>query len=554
MKFRDYTLISGHRVILFMILCLFGLSMLFPVEAARKKQKKQDEKVYLVHSDVLKYDMYGPNPDAQIVKGRVHFTHQGGQLWCDSAYFYQESNSVKAFGHVRYVQGGGLSLKADRAYYDGMEEILEARNNVVLHHGKQVLYTDSLNYDRLYDYAYFFEGGRLVDGKDRLISDWGEYSTKTKKATFYYNVKMRNGSRIITTDTLHYDTNKSLAHITGPSKIVQKGSVIHTQNAYFNSRSDLAQMFGRSTVVDKDKTITGDSLYYTSKTGWARGLGNVVYVDKKNKNQLLCERLRYNEKTGFGWATGRALAKDYSQKDTLYMHSDSMKIYTYHINTDSVYRVLHAFDHVKVFRTDVQAICDSAVFSSKDSCLTMYKDPIAWSGGRQILGEIIKVYMADSTVREAHVIGQALSVEMMPDSTHYNQVSSKLMDAYFAKGAIRRVVCSGNVKSVYYPVDDADSSIISLNYLETDTMKMYISPQRKLEKIWTPKASGTAYPMTQVPPDKYKLSEFAWFDDLRPSTPLDVFLWRGKSNGSKLKDIKRHTAPLQHIEGGKVYE
>jgi lipopolysaccharide export system protein LptA len=533
-----------------MVLCLFGLSLFQTIGAAGRKGKRMsmDERVYLVHADILKFDQFGPNPDAQIVKGRVHFTHQGASLWCDSAYFFQESNSVKAFGHVRYVQGRELSLRANRASYDGMRQLLEARNNVVLHHGNKVLYTDSLDFDRFNSYAYFFEGGRLVDGKDRLSSDWGDYNTKTREAVFWYNVRMHSSNRIITTDELHYDTKKSIAHVVGPSKIIQKGSVIKTTDAYFNSKTDKAEMYSRSTVTDKNKEITGDSLFYNKRTGLARGYGNVIYVDKKNKNQLLGHRLVYNEKTGRGWATGHALAKEYSQKDTLYMHADSMKVYTFNINTDSVYRKVHCFKHTKVFRNDVQAICDSLVYNSKDSCMTMYKDPIAWNTNRQILGEVIKVYLQDSTVREAQVIGQALSIELMPDQKHYNQLSSKVITTYFVKGNVRRVVASGNVKTIYYPVDDKDSTLQGLVYTETDTMKMYISPERKLQKIWTPKNESVMYPMTQIPPNKYKLPEFAWFDNLRPTGPDDVFLWRGKGDNNKLKPVNRKRAPLQHID------
>ena len=491
--------------------------------------------------------MFGPNPGAQIVKGNVHFSHQGAQLWCDSAYFYQESNSVKAFGHVRYQQGKNMRLRAERASYDGQAQLLEARKNVVLNHGKQVLYTDSLDYDRLYDYAYFFDGGRLVDGKDNLSSDWGEYSTKTHDATFYYNVRMRNGNRLIETDTLHYNTENKIAHITGPSKINQNGSIINTEDGFFNTTTDKAELYGRSTIVDANRTITGDSLYYNRKTGLAQGYGNVIYVDSKNKNTLTCERMNYNEKTGFGWATGKAVAKDYSQKDTLYVHADSMKIYTYNINTDSLYRVVHCFDHVKAYRIDAQAICDSMVITTKDSCMTMYRDPIVWNGDRQILGEVIKGYMSDSTIRDAHVIGQALSVELMYDKKHYNQISSKVMDAYFENGNIRRTVASGNVKSIYYPVDDQDSSLIGLNYLESDTIKMYMDENRKLERIWVPKPKGTTYPMTQIPAGKEKLLEFAWFEDLRPTDPIDILEWRGKGDGQGLKEIKRHDAPLQRL-------
>lgn len=537
--------ICGHRTIIVVVLCLFELCLVSRSIAGTGK--KADEKVYLVHADELRYDQYGPVPDAQIVKGRVHFTHKGSSLWCDSAYFYQQSNSVKAFGHVRYVQGKEVSLKADQAAYDGIRQLLEARNNVVLTHGNKILYTDSLDYDRFNDYAYFFEGGRLVDGKDRLVSDWGDYNLKTREATFWYNVKMRSGDRTVTTDELHYDTQKSLAHVIGPSKIIQNGSVINTSDGYFDSKSDRAEMYGRSTVVDKDKEITGDSLFYNKRTGLARGLGNVVYVDKRNRNQLTGQRLIYNEKTGYGFATGHALVKDYSQEDTLYMHADSMKVYTFNINTDSMYRKVHCFNHVKVYRQDIQAICDSLVFNSQDSCMTMYRDPIAWNGTRQILGEIIKVYMNDSTVREAHVINQALSVERIPGEKYFNQLSSKEISGYFIKGKIRRVFASGNAKAIFYPIDDKDSTLQGHIYIETDTIKMFISPERKLEKIWTPKNTGVMLPMTQIPAEKLKLPEFAWFEELRPTDPEDVFYWRGKDEGSALKVIKRHEAPLQKI-------
>lgn len=549
MKHSNIIHLCGHSVVIRVALCLFGLSMFQWIEAENSKNKrlKADEMIYLVHADELRYDQFGPTGDAQIVKGRVHFTHQGSSLWCDSAYFYQTSNSVKAFGNVRYVKGKELSLKADRAAYDGMRQLLEARKNVVLHHSGKTLYTDSLDYDRFNDYAYFFEGGRLIDGKDRLVSDWGDYNLKTREATFWYNVRMKSANRTITTDELHYDTRQSKAHVVGPSTIVQNGSIIHTSDAYFNSKTDKAEMYGRSTVTEKDKEITGDSLYYNKRTGLARGLGNVVYVDKLNKNELTGQRLFYNEKTGYGFATGRALVKDYSQRDTLYLHADSMKLFTFHLNTDSMYRKVHGFNHVKIYRKDVQAICDSLVFSSKDSCITMYHDPIAWSGDRQILGEVIKIYMNDSTVREAHVINQALSVERIPQQKYFNQLSSKEISAYFTDGKIRRTVASGNAKAIFYPVDDKDSTLQGHIYIETDTIKMYISPERRLERIWTPKNTGVMLPMTQIPASKLKLPEFAWFEELRPTDPQDVFVWRGKGEDNALKIIKRHQAPLQNL-------
>lgn len=544
-----------------LLLFLFAVVVVCAMTPARKRRvpKQVDTRVYLRHADELKYDQFGPNPDAQIAKGHVHFINRGATLLCDSAYYYQATNSFRAFGHVRFRQGDTLSLTCDNAWYDGEGQMMEARKNVVLKHRGQTLYTDSLNYDRLYNNAYFFKGGRLVDNKSKLSADWGEYNTDTRQAVFYYDVQLHTSKNRVSTDTLYYDTKTSIAHVVGmytpdrglgkpgPSIIRDKDGIVKTTDAFFNTKTDRARLFGRSTVVNKEKTITGDTLYYNSSTGQNHGYGNVIFIDSKNKNKLTAGEVNYNEKTGKGYATKKALVVDFSKPDTLYMHADTLRLETFHINTDSVYRKVHGYFHARAFRRDFQAMCDSLVYDTRDSCLTMYKDPITWSDGRQLTGEKILVFTNDSTVREAHVIGQALSIEFMKDSIHYNQVSSKEIYAYFEHGNIRRSDAVSNVRAIFYPTDSGDSTLIGLNYVESDTMRMFVSPTRQLERIWMPKAQGTLYPMTQIPPGKDKLDVFVWFDDLRPKNPDDVFVWRGKPGGSALRILKRHAPPLQSL-------
>ena len=156
--------------------------------------------------------------------------------------------------------------------------------------------------------------------------------------------------------------------------------------------------------------------------------------------------------------------------------------------------------------------------------------------------------MQDSTVREAHVLGQALSIEQMPDSVHFNQLSSRDMFAYFVDGNVRRNDAVSNVRSIYYSVDDKDSTLIGLNYLETDTMRMYISAQRKLQKIWTCRCEATLYPMTQIPPGKEKLESFGWFDYVRPLSKDDLYEWRPKAAGTELKKVQPRVLPKQRLD------
>jgi len=541
-------------MVIMAVLCLFGLFMAQSAPALQQKRKsrprktaQKDNRVYLVHADVLHYDEI-KNPEAQILNGNVQFRHNGATLYCDSAYFYEASNSFEAFGKVRMVQGDTLTLVSKYAFYDGNEQMAEARHEVVLTHRRQKLYTDSLNYDRLYNIGYFFEGGKLVDGNTTLTSDWGEYHTDTRMAVFNYNVRLRDKKMLLTGDTLYYDTGKSLAHAVGPSVIKSGASTINTEDGYYNTKTEQSEMYGRSVMNDGGKTLIGDSVYHDSKKDISEAFGNVVYVDTVNKNKLTSDYGWYDGEKGYAMVTKRAVAIDYSQQDSLFMHADTFKIFTFNINTDSVYRKIHAYNKVRAYRIDVQAVCDSLVYNSLDSCMTMYKDPIVWNNNQQLLGEEIKVYMKDSTVNWAHVINQALSVErLIPDSTRYNQVSSKEMKAFFDDGNIREAHAIDNVLAIFFPIDDADSTIILENYLQTTLMKVFFN-NRKMQKVWAPKSEGDAYPLSQIPPDRRQLPAFAWFDYIRPLNKDDIFEWRGKKGGLELKPEKRREAPVRHLE------
>ena len=538
--------------LLFVIVGLVVLGMVFAMQPARKrtprkraKAAQQDKRVYLVHADNLHYDQYR-NGDAQILDGHVHFRHVGANLYCDSAHFYEQSNSFEAFGHVRMVQGDTLSLVSDYAYYDGNDQLAQARYNVVLKHRKTTLYTDSLDYDRMYSFGNFFEGGKMVDGKSVLTSDWGEYHTDTKMAMFYYDVRLKDQNMFLTTDSLYYDTRTSRAHIVGPSNITSGSSHIYSENGYYNTRTEQSELFGRSVIKDQGRTIVGDSVFRNARDGKNYAYWNVVMTDSINKNRLTGDYAEYDDSTGYAMATNNAVAMDFSQKDTLFMHADTFKIFTYNNNTDSVYRVMHAFRKVRAYRPDVQAVCDSLVYNSLDSCMVMYRDPIVWNQGQQLFGEEIRVYMNDSTIDWAHVIGQAFSAEQMPDTIHFNQVSSKEMKAFFKNGEMRESQAIDNVLSVYYPIDDSDSTLIGLNYLETPLLKMFLE-KRKMKRMWIEKPKGTLYPMTQIPPDKNFLPQYAWFDYIRPLNKQDIFKWRGKKEGTELKEQKRREAPKNKV-------
>ena len=546
----------NHRLSVICTLILFGVCLLFAVTPVRKtannnktKTSKGDSRVHLLHADKLYYDNR-IHQTAQFLVGNVKFDHEGTLMYCDSALFYESTNSFDAFGNVRMVQGDTLTLASEILYYNGIDRLARARYNVVLTHLKTILYTDSLDYDRIYDLGYFFEGGRLLDQGNELTSDWGQYQPATHQAVFNYNVKLVNPEppeppkTVLLSDTLYYNTNTAIAHVVGPSNIENGESHIYSELGYYHTKTDESFMLDRSILVNEGKRLVGDSVVWNGETKIGEAFGNFIYTDEENKNMLTGNYCYYVDSIGYCEAYDSALVIDFSQKDTLFAHADTFKLFTYFIDTDSMYRVLHAYRRVRAFREDLQAVCDSMVYNSKDSCLVMYYDPILWQEGQQMLGEEIRSFFNDSTLDSVQVLRQALSVEKI-DSIHYNQVAGKEMHFYFKEGDMYLSTTTGNVYFNYYPYNE-DSVMVEMNHTETTLLKLFIE-NRRVHYVWMPAATGTMYPVPLIPPEELYLSNFAWFDYIRPIDKMDVFNWRGKKAGSELKKSVQRVAPKQKL-------
>lgn len=557
---KKKSFIIRHRFLLVSLLCLFGVCVVAQVKPAAGQQKKVEKKsddsaknkkgtakkkpvdkrkrVDLLHADEAQADKL-LRPDVQVLIGSVKLRHDSMYMYCDSALIYEKTNSVEAFSNVRMEQGDTLFIYGDYLNYNGETQLAMLRENVKLINRKTTLTTDSLNYDRLYNLGYYFEGGTLTDEENILTSDWGEYSPATKIAVFNHEVKLANPRFTLYSDTLKYSTDSKIATILGPSNIVNEKNHIYSERGFYNTAKDQAQLLDRSVLTNEGKKLVADSLFYDRKTGYGEAFYNVVMNDTINKNMLTGDYCFYNELTESALATQKAVAIDYSQGDSLFMHADTLKMNSYFVKTDSAYREMKAYHKVRIFRKDIQGVCDSLLFSSKDSCLRMYHDPIIWNEKQQLLGEEINVYMNDSTIDWAHIINQALTVEQK-DSIHYNQISGKEIKAYFQGGEARKIDVIGNVLVIYYP-EEKDSTMIGMNTSETSLLNLHLM-NRKMEKmVMSPKSNGTLYPMDQIPVDKMKLPTFVWFDYIRPQNKEDIFNWRGKKVG------KRYEKQLENL-------
>lgn len=503
--------------------------------------------VYLLHADETRFNQR-INPDAQILVGNVAFRHDSMYMYCDSALFYEANNSLDAYGNVRMNQGDTLFLYGDRLHYKGDEMLAKVRENVVMIDKEMKLTTDSLNYDRTINLGYYFNWGTVEDTLNVLTSEWGEYDTQTNDAMFNYEVTLTNPNFVLTSDTLLYNTKTQVATIVGPSDIRSNRNHIYSTLGRYFTATDQAHLLNRSVLTNDDKRLIGDSIYYDRISGFGEAFDRVEMDDFGGKTRLTGDYIYYNELADSAYATRRAIAIDYSQGDSMFIHGDTLRLLTRFPDTDSVYRIVQAYRKVRIYRDDVQAVCDSLEFNSLDSCMTMYFDPVIWNGPQQVLGEVVRVYLNDSTVEWAHVENQALIVERV-DTNQFNQISGREVKAYFVGGNIERTDVEGNVKVVYYYTEEGDSVAFGMNTTECTYLTAYMK-DRQVDKLYIKEQSnGVFYPILQVPTGKDRLSNFAWLNKLRPLSKEDILIWRGKDEEQKLKVTKRREVPLPSLKG-----
>ncbi len=493
----------------------------------------QEGKVFLEHADLLHYEKIPVAEDAeeipeqyQVLNGNVVMRKGDMFMYCDSAYFYEESNSFDAFGNVRMEQGDTLFVYADELNYDGASELAilyaDFGKKVRLINKDVKLETDVFNYDMLNEVGYYTNGGVLTDKQNKLTSVAGEYHPNTKDAYFNYNVHLRSLQNADTlhiyTDSLDYNTATHIAKIVSKSEIVNSDGVIYSTSGIYNTDTGVGDLYKRSLVVTKrGSTLTGDTLFYDRTKGLGEAFGGVIVTDSVRQVSLHGEYGFYDEIADSAFVTIRALAKEYSRGDTLYLHGDTINAYT---EPDST-KVTNAFHRVRFYRSDMQGICDSLSMTDRDSIMYMYRHPVVWSDERQIFGNVIYLHLNDSTIDWARLPQFGFTAEHIAEDC-YNQLSGTDLTAWFNDSTLRRLYVEGNVQLIMFPMEN-DSTYNKYVQTESSYMDSYYDHNTVDSIHFWPETTTKVVPLYLARKNSYFLPKFAWYEDLRPWSPEDVF-------------------------------
>ncbi len=515
-----------------------------PVQAARKGAKgpkvsritpqipkanrNQTNKVFLENADILKANE-AISTDYQVLKGNVRFRRGDMYMFCDSAYFYPETSSLDAFGNVRMTQGDTLWVYSDVLHYYGDQGVAELRSNVRLENRSTTLVTDALDYEINSNVGYYFDGGTIVDNRNNteLSSQYGRYELDTKQAEFSRDVHLINDRYEMFTDLLDYNTQSHIARITSETYIVSDSNTINTTNGWYNTSADDATLYQRALITAKDgKTLLGDTVYYNRKRNYGEARGNVVITDPGNKVILDGDYGYHDDNAHYSYVTGKARAREFSQKDTIYLHADTLCTLINYVVRDSLggdsVRVLRAFNQVRFYRTDVQGICDSLQLSEQDTIINMYRHAVVWNLERQIFGDEINIHLNDSAADWATLPTGGFMAEHLGE-TYYDQLSGKKMKAWFQDKELRQLDVDGNVQVIMFP-EEKDSTYNKMVNAESSYLRLNLKAKQEVDRIvmW-PEVSGKVTPLYLAKKADMYLPQFKWYDALRPHSPEDIY-------------------------------
>lgn len=547
------------------LLILLLVTLCFAAFARPKKTM-----VYLERSARLSYDEKRM-PNAQLLSGNVRFRHDSVLMYCDSAYFFEKENSLHAFGRVRLVQGDTLQGFGSELYYNGNTKMAQFRGNVRLIHNSTILTTDSLNYDRVKDIAYYYTGGTIKDSLNTLTSTWGQYTPYNDQAVFRGDVVLNHPKFILTSDQLHYNTATYQADLVSPTRIVyEEETTILSSRGWYNTKTEHSMLLERSQIIHSDgMTLTGDTIFYDKKVGYGNVKGHMQSVDSTHQVTLYGNRGEIWEEDNHGYATDSAMLVEWSDSTKYtYMHADTLftneiPYTTYRLmNHDSVlvdsvwvlptpdtiwvdtsYMQVRAYYNVRVYREDVQMVCDSIHYNGRDSIATLCGNPVCWNEDQQVSADTIMAYFKNKDIDLIHGLGNAIAIKQ-EGLKEFNQLAGKEMLAFMRDGDIHIVEVKGNAETVFYPEED-DGSCLGINRTQSSFVKVFFENREIQHVLFTTATTGVLIPLDQALEEEKFLVTFFWAEEERPHQPQDIFL---RPNRTPRPDAQKISAAADEEE------
>ncbi len=529
--------------------------------------------VILEQDDVLLFcDKATMRENKVIARGNVVIEQDSATIYADRADYNGGSRKANLLGNVilhdhpnklvtnrldydlnskvaHYTTGAVLSndraeLKSKHGYYYTKTKEAYFEENVHLVDSNFTLVADTLRYNTESKIAYFQGPTHLnVDG-NKIYCEEGYYDTEKNYAEFMKNAWIEQDSQRADADKIVYDGNLEKVDLLGRTTVVRDNQSIFSDNAYYNEATGNSVFTDNVQVIDQGRIIFADTLEYNSETdnGWAVGnvwvqdvgrtvfsdslkydkdsglatvVGNVFIVDTLRDLSIVCGRAEYEDSTSYILATGRPFLTTLVGEDSLYLSADTLVTFE-----DEEGQSFKGRKNVLLYKSDLQAVCESLDYNERDSTFHFNDNPVLWSDTTQFVADTIKMRLKNDVIDGIDLLGNALIINT-PDEQYFNQIKGKNVFARFRDSEIREMDVKGNGEVIYYVLDEEDA-YIGVNQVNCGFMLVYFGSNEVETIKFYGKPKATVTPMGQINHNTLRLNGFDWKSSLRPKGPWDV--------------------------------
>ncbi len=457
----------------------------------------------------------------------VHVMSEEQEGWCDSLYFYRNTSNVEMFGNAQVTDTtrNVFGLAGRIQYEDSLSKVTMTRKPAVISQTKEEnggVDTVYLGAEKLVYYTtmrFEVDSAVVLDAEKRIKSlDVDPVGTFRKKAAEeaakakeeamkddpnYQGAK--NAAAKGTAGTGKVAPNAPASGVRKPSAAMgaKKSAAPPARTGihgipYMRSPFDTTDVVAAASDSLKMAPVVSDSLDSLALVDSLTFVDSLALVDSLARMDSI-----------------RIADSLYIADSIANLPKDSTKI-----------GFLEAIGKVKIYKKDMQVVCDSLLYTDLDSLARLFKEPIVWQ-------EIVRQYTADSitlvvkggTMEKASLMSNAF-ITIEEDKTHYDQVKGAEMMAYFGdKGTLKRFDVLGGASALFYleengslaTVNKTDSKMLSAVFKDGEIQRIYYFEQAK----------NDGYPVVQLSSEEQQLKGFNWQPEKRPAdrnavTPLSL--------------------------------
>ena len=466
----------------------------------------------------------------------VHLMSEDQEGWCDSLFFYRNTSNIDMLGNAQVTDTTrnifGLAGRIE--YVDSIAKVTMTRKPAVISETSEQdgsIDTLYLGAEKLVYYTLKMcdiDSLAVLDAQKRLrdldVDPVGEFRRKAAEAAAkaaeeaakedpnYRPKDQQKGAKPSASaaqakpsaSAAQAKSSDGPAKPTGPTAGLGAGSTAGLGAG--PTRSQLPAMqkggLGRDSLMKSDSLMRSDSLPMRDSLPARDGL---MFSD----SLMVADSLALSDSLAF--------ADSLMVEEELIVEEpkDTTKI-----------GFLEAIRNVKIYKKDMQVVCDSLVYSDLDSLGRMFKNPIIWQDvTRQYTADSISVVVKNNAMEKASLMSNAF-ISIQEDKTHYDQIKGTEMLAYFDdNGALKRFDVLGGASALFYiqendalaTVNKPESKMLSATFKDGEIQRIY----------YFEAAKNDAYPIVQMSADEQQLKGFNWAPDKRPAdrnavTPLSL--------------------------------